>query len=189
MSWRSCAATIDVLNLPLPTLVSTSSQKSKTIRAPRAAAVEFRDLVSYRLQKAAFYATRPSYQVYAREFGITGIEWRLMGNLYTDGPLSLARVAAEADVQLAQASRTLSSLTRRGLVHSEADVHDGRSVRLSLTVEGRALYRRLLARAVKMHESLVASLTADERDSLFRVLDKLSEVGRELLAAERGRRR
>jgi DNA-binding MarR family transcriptional regulator len=141
-----------------------------------------RDLLAYRLQKAAYYASRPGYHDFVREFGVTGVEWRLLGNLYADGPLSLARVAAEADLPPAQASRTLSGLVERGLVRRATDAADARSVQLTLTPAGRALYRRLFQRAAELHDALVAGLSHAERDSLFRALDHVADVGRALLA-------
>jgi DNA-binding MarR family transcriptional regulator len=153
-----------------------------TSRADDSALADIRDLLAYRLQKAAYYATRPAYRDYARDFGVTGVEWRLLGNLYADGPLSLARVAEEADVQLAQASRTLSGLVGRGLVRRATDAVDARSVQLSLTPAGRALYRRLFRRAAELHDALVAGLSPAERASLFRALDHVAEAGRALLA-------
>lgn len=153
--------------------------------ARREARIEFHDLLSYRLQRAAYYATRPAYLVYAREFGITGVEWRLMGNLYAEAPLSLARAAEEADVHLAQASRAIAALTRRGWVRSETDSRDARALRLALTAEGRALYRRLLERARRLHETLVAGLSAEEREALHRMLDQVAAAGRELLTEQR----
>lgn len=161
--------------------------KAGSTRTPRSAAAgpAFHELVSYRLQKAAYYATRPAYLAYAREFGITGVEWRLLGNLYAAAPLTLARVAEEADVQPAQASRVLAALVQRGLVSSQTDAHDARAVRLALTAEGRALYRRLLARTARLHDTLVAELDAAQREQLYRMLDLIADAGRRLLVQAR----
>lgn len=148
-------------------------------------ALTIRELVSYRLQKAAYYATKHSYVVYTRKFGITGVEWRLIGNLYTDGPLSLVRLAEEVDIQLAQASRMMSSLIKRGLAQGESDENDGRSVKLSLTAEGKALYRKVFAEAVERHEKLLSVLSKTEQLYLFQALEKLADKGREMLEEER----
>ena len=107
-------------------------------------ALTIRELVSYRLQKAAYYATKHSYVVYTRKFGITGVEWRLIGNLYTDGPLSLVRLAEEVDIQLAQASRMMSSLIKRGLAQlREALDHHHQSRNTLAAAHDRAACGRL----------------------------------------------
>lgn len=151
----------------------------------KSSAPDIRGLLAYRLQKATHYVTKPAYLLYSREFGVTGVEWRLMGNLYTDGPLSLARVCHEADVPLAQGSRTLASLTERGLVVRAAAKGDARSVSLSLTKPGRALYRKMFARAQAFNGVLAGALSSDDMAALSRALDVLADAGRALLEAER----
>lgn len=143
-----------------------------------------RDLVSYQLQKATYYATRPAYQAYGAKFGVTGVEWRLLGNLFADGPMSVRRLSVETDIQISQASRTVASLVERGLVQSASDRADGRSVQLSLTAEGRALYRKLFAEARRWNEALLAALTPEEAQVLLGALDKIAQRGRhELLGS------
>jgi DNA-binding MarR family transcriptional regulator len=148
-------------------------------------ALTIKDLVSYRLHKAAFHATKHAYLAYARRFGITGGEWRLIGILHTDGPISLARLAEEVDIQLAQASRMMSALIRRGLAQGRSDEKDGRSVTLSLTTEGEALYHQVFAEARARHEALLSVLTRTERAHLFQALQKLTDKGRAMLEEAR----
>ncbi len=171
-------ATIDSSVTNAAKFTAESTAQNKTPRS-------FRDLITFRLVKASYYCTKPTYLSFLRSHRITAVEWWLMGNLYTDAPLPLARLALEVDIQLAQASRTISGLVARGLVCGEADRNDGRSVQLSLTTEGRALYRRMFGEAVRRQERQLASLTRSEKDVLHRALDKLAEAGRTMLAEER----
>lgn len=149
----------------------------------RTAPEALRALLSYRLQRAAFYATRPAYQAFGREFGVTGVEWRLLANLAGPGPVSLAEVAAEADVQVAQASRAVAGLVARGLVRRATDPDDARHLALSLTPAGRTLLRRLHARAEALNDAVAAGLDARERRTLLALLDRVAEGGRALMAA------
>jgi DNA-binding MarR family transcriptional regulator len=139
-----------------------------------------RELLTYRLQKAIVYTTRPAHAAYARRFGVTGVEWRLIGNLALDWPLSLRQLAKEVDVQLAQASRAVTALIGRGLVRADDDAHDGRRVMLSLTPEGRALYRQVFAQARKIDAALLSVLSEQETAVLFEMLERLAEHGRSL---------
>jgi len=165
--------------------VSKASAVTHDAPPPAEAPKTFRDLMSFRLVKASYYCTKPTYLSFLRTHKVTAVEWRLMGNLYADAPLPLARLAVEVDIQLAQASRTVSSLVTRGLVRSEADKKDGRSVQLSLTTEGRALYRRMFGEAVRRQERQLACLTAKELQVLCRALDKLADAGRAMFEEER----
>ena len=176
-------------------LFEENKQTGETKRKPgtqaasktRVKAIGIRVLVSYRLQKATYFATKGAYLFYANRHGITPVEWRLLGNLYADGTMSVVRLADEVDIQLAQASRTISSLIKRELVIGQANPHDGRSVDLSLTPKGKALYRKLLAEATRYHDRLMESLAQDEQKVLLQALEKLAEVGQQLLREEQER--
>ena len=109
----------------------------------------------------------------------------MIGNLFTDGPLSLVRLAEEADIQLAQASRMVTALIKRGLVLGVANENDGRSIKLSLTKEGKLLYRKIFTEAQARHARLMGGLDAHEQQVLFQVLDKLALMGRDMLDEER----
>jgi DNA-binding MarR family transcriptional regulator len=161
----------------------------RTAKAAAADAPAIRDLLAYRLQKATHYITKPAYLIYGRDFGITGVEWRLMGNLHADGALSLAQVCQEADVPIAQGSRTIASLAERGLVARAPDEGDGRSVRLTLTPAGRTLFRKVLARSCTLNGDLAGVLASDELAALYRALEVLANSGRALLEAERAKGR
>ncbi|MBT9458993.1 MAG: winged helix DNA-binding protein [Burkholderiaceae bacterium] len=156
--------------------------------APKKAIPEaptIRELVTYRLLKATYYTTKPAYMLYSRKYKVTGVEWRLIGNLFTDGPLTLVKLAEEADIQLAQASRMITALIKRGLVLGVANENDGRSVKLSLTAEGKALYRKIFAEAQSRHNRLLEGLNKTEQQYLYQALDKLADIGREMLEEER----
>lgn len=146
-----------------------------------------RDLITYRLQKAIVCTTKPSHAAYNARFGVTGVEWRLIGNLASDRPLSLQRLATEVDIQLAQASRAVTGLIARGLVRGDDDAQDGRRVVLSLTPAGRALFRRVFAHARKIDAKLLSVLSEREQEALFEMLERLSEHGRSLMGSDLAR--
>lgn len=147
-------------------------------------ALTIRDLVTYRLQKAIVYTAKPSHAAYIRRFGVTGVEWRVIGNLSLDGPLALQQLAKEVEIHLAQASRVVTGLIGRGLVRGEDDAQDGRRVKLSLTPDGRALCRKVFAEAKKFNAKLLSVLSEQEQEALFDTLERLSEHGRSLMNSE-----
>jgi DNA-binding MarR family transcriptional regulator len=170
-----------------PPMTDQLPTMKKNAKAAAAGAPAIQDLLAYRLQKATHYVTKPAYLIYSRDFGITGVEWRLMGNLQASAGLSLAQVCQEADVPMAQGSRTIASLAERGLVARAPDEGDGRSVRLTLTPAGRSLFRKVLARSQALNAGLAGVLTSEELAALYRALDVLAESGRALLESERAK--
>ncbi|NML47080.1 winged helix DNA-binding protein [Ramlibacter sp. G-1-2-2] len=149
------------------------------------AASSIAELAAYRLQRATFYATKHGHLAFARKFGITGVEWRLMGTISLFAPIAMLPLSEEADVQLAQAHRTITSLAERGLVRCEGDVKDKRKVMLSLTPAGKSLYRKAFNEANQRNRRLLSSLTDKECLALFAMLDKIAAEGRVMLEEER----
>jgi DNA-binding MarR family transcriptional regulator len=143
------------------------------------------ELAAYRLQRATFYATKHAHLAFARKFGITGTEWRLIGTISVTAPIAMLQLSEEADVQMAQASRTIASLIERGLVRANNDSKDKRKVMLSLTPKGKALYKKAFAEAAQRNERLLSALSNTECLALFGMLDTIAAEGRRMLDEER----
>ena len=73
-------------------------------------------------------------------------------------------------------SRLVDRLVARGLVEREADLADGRGVRLSLTEAGRLWQRRIGGRhAVSVTRAMTAALDPEELGQLERICRKLAD--------------
>ncbi len=153
--------------------------------APQPAARHFKELVSFRLNMLASAWSRLAAESNAREFGLDPREWRILGMLGASAPMSLQGLAREINVDKSQASRAVSALIARGLLHRGADASDGRGVQLSLTREGRALYRKVFPRAARRNEELLSVLDAQERAVLESALDRLTAHAHATLARSR----
>jgi DNA-binding MarR family transcriptional regulator len=171
--------------IPASGLAANAAARSAENDMPLALTI--RDLIIYRLQKAIVFTAKPSHAAYSERFGVTGVEWRLIGNLALEGPLSLQQLAREVDIQLAQASRAVTGLIGRGLVRGDDDARDGRRVLLSLTREGRALFRKVFAHARKIDARLLAILSEREQEALFEMLERLAEHGRSMMGGDLAR--
>ncbi|CAH2891990.1 MAG: Transcriptional regulator, MarR family [uncultured Paraburkholderia sp.] len=82
-------------------------------------------------------------------------------------------LARHANLDKSQASRAAEGLIRQGLVKREASAEDGRVVLVSLTAEGRALYRKVLPIARKWNGDLFDCLDEREKRALGEALDKV----------------
>lgn len=143
------------------------------------------DLLSSRLHNLAGLSAASASLRVQRKFGLTLLEWRSIGMLGAFAPLSLKELARRAALDKSYASRTVAGLIERGLVVSERNDADARGVMLSLTKEGEALYRKVIADAIARNERLLSPLTAEQRKQLMDMLAMLSVSARRVLDDER----
>jgi len=134
-----------------------------------------KELFSYRLNRLAFVSSRIAARVNESQYELGSRDWRIIGLLGAFAPLSLNALAHEANIDKSQASRSVAELIERGYVKRGADESDGRGVRLDLTPQGRALYRKVFPKAVDRNEKMLSVLTDEEREVLERALDKLTD--------------
>ncbi len=145
-----------------------------------------RELLSYRLHRAANLLSRSAELRYRRGFGVSLWEWRTLALLGgAEAPLSLNELAGSAGIHKSQMSRVVSGLARRGAVRRETDARDGRGVRLSLTAAGRRLYAGLIRAAEERNAAFLGCLSARERECLDAALDKLAARAREMIRLEK----
>lgn len=111
---------------------------------------------------------------YADEFGLSIPEWRTLALIGQHEAITAARVVAETPMDKATVSRAAASLTERGLVERVPHEADRRATTLRLSAEGAAVFEAVSARAVAYEERLLATLSAEERGQLDRLLAKLS---------------
>jgi DNA-binding MarR family transcriptional regulator len=134
--------------------------------------------VPYRLSVLSNRVSGAIAQQYSDEFGLSIPEWRVMAVLGGTPGLSASEVASRTAMDKVQVSRAVASLMRARRVARSGDAHDGRVTRLALTVQGRAIYDRIVPLALHLEEVLLSALDMEERRSFERVMDKLSRQAR-----------
>ena len=142
-------------------------------------------LFTYNLSLLANMLSRGAAARYSREFGVTLMEWRVIGSLALDAPLSLQQISHRFDLDKGQSSRTVAGLLERGLVHRSVNGDDRRSIELKLTPSGWRLYRRILLSARARSERLLGCLDAGERKAFLRGFGKLMTEARTIYTEEK----
>jgi DNA-binding MarR family transcriptional regulator len=133
-------------------------------------------LLTYRLHVLNKLAERGISERYQDKLGVTLPEARVIAAVGSFGPFSIMELARHANLDKSQASRAAEALIRQGLVKREASTEDGRVVLVSLTPEGRALYRRVMPIARKWNGDLFNCLGEKEKLALGEALDKVIET-------------
>ncbi len=142
-------------------------------------------LTTYRLSLLANLLSKHAASLYDRCFGVTLGEWRVLAVLHDAGQLSLTSLAAATNLDKGQASRVVSALLGRGLVHREPDRHDGRGIALSLSDGGDALFRQILPLAHERNRRLLDHLDPGDVEAFDRVLGLLTAEARTMWRDEK----
>src|SRR6201996_9129547 len=131
--------------------------------------------LTYRLHVLNKLAERGVGERYQDKLGVSLPEARVIASVGSFGPFSIMDLARHANLDKSQASRAAEAMIRQGLVQRESSADDGRVVLVSLTTEGRALYRKIMPIARKWNVDLFACLADSEKAALGEALDKVIE--------------
>jgi len=131
--------------------------------------------LTYRLHVLNKLAERGISERYQEKLDVTLPEARVIASVGSFGPFSIMDLARHANLDKSQASRAAEALIKQGLVQRETSDEDGRVVLVSLTTEGRALYKKIMPIARKWNTDLFDCLGEKEKAMLSEVLDKVIE--------------
>jgi len=105
--------------------------------------------------------------------GITHMDSKVLGYFDRHPGATQMDLAHHSGRDRAQIARLIKSLREQGLLDAEVDAEDRRNVRLSLTVEGKAVQRAVQQQARRLGAKAVAGLTGEEREMLATLLRKV----------------
>ena len=117
---------------------------------------------------------------YARRFGLSIPEWRVIAVLGLEPGLSAADVAERTAMDKVAVSRAVSSLLRSRRVVRARTNSDRRRSELKLSRQGESVYWRVVPFARRYEQQLLADLSASERASLDQLLNRLHRRARAL---------
>ncbi len=132
--------------------------------------------LTYRLHRVARLADRDAGADYAAACGLGISEGRCLAAIGAFEPLSLVDLARAANQDKGHASRSAQALVERGLVTKEASPSDARGVLLKLTRAGRPVHARAMKMIARRNDDAFAALTAAERRTLARLLDRVAKA-------------
>lgn len=111
--------------------------------------------------------------LYLRNFGV-GIEvWRCLVMLSKGDPISAQHISQTIGLDKASVSRCFKRMHADGLIRLHDDAYDKRVKLATLTAKGRKLHDEIIGLALTREEALLSNLTAKERETLIKLLNKL----------------
>ena len=127
----------------------------------------------FRLNRLAAEISVELSSVYADEFQISVIEWRILAALAASGSCSAQHIVQSTRTHKSRISRGVSRLVDQGLVERLDAKNDGREVLLRLTRRGRARHNKVVPVVLQKEREILSCLSKDELHSFHRVLQKL----------------
>jgi DNA-binding MarR family transcriptional regulator len=134
----------------------------------------------YRLSVAAHAVSSLIAAAYQAQFGLPIPQWRVLSILHEHGSLTQQQIVPLSTMDKQTISRTVRTLCQRGLVGRVTCAADRRAFTLSLTTNGRRLYRKLAPTAQEYERRLLAGMPAGSARSLQRTLRALESSARRL---------
>ena len=131
------------------------------------------NFLPYRCVTLAERISTSMSRIYAEQFGVNVPEWRILTVLAEHDRLQARDVALIIKMDKVKVSRAVASLVERKLLLRTPSKEDGRASDLQLSAAGKRLYREIVPRALEWEESLTVPLSSGERETLFRLFDKL----------------
>jgi DNA-binding MarR family transcriptional regulator len=132
--------------------------------------------LTYRLHVLNKLAERGVGERYQGKLGVSLPEARVIASVGSFGPFSIMELARHANLDKSQASRAAEAMIQQGLVQRQPSPEDGRVVLISLTPEGRALYRKVMPVARKWNDDMFDCLDEQEKLAFGKALDKVIET-------------
>ena len=138
-------------------------------------ALDLEQFLPYRLSVLSNTVSTALAGAYARRFGLTIPQWRIIAVLARSPGLSAAAVAERTAMDKVAVSRALAGLTRTGRVRRALAQNDRRRSVLTLTARGREAYARIVPYALEYERRLMAELAPAEQTAFHAVLSRLQK--------------
>ena len=138
--------------------------------------LDLHKFMPYRFNRMAHNVSSDLATIYEERFGVTKEQWRIILLIGQYDSLTAKQVAELTYMDKVKISRSVGRLADIGYVHREPSTTDKRAVELTLTQEGIDLYERITPLMKEWEENLLQRLTAEEREQLFSIVDKIDPI-------------
>jgi DNA-binding MarR family transcriptional regulator len=137
--------------------------------------VQLNQFVPYRMVHLAANISLALSKIYKQEFDISIPEWRVLAQLAQQQKLYSKDIGEITSMDKSKVSRAVKALVRKHYLIRQTDTKDNRAAYLSLTAQGKALYQKIVPKALQWERELIAVLEASEHKDLMNILDKLDK--------------
>lgn len=129
--------------------------------------------LTYRLKALTKIADRMSSELSREKLGVPYPEASVIGVVGHFGPQTIMDISRRTNLDKSQASRTVEALIAKSILFRDKSAVDGRSVIITLTSEGKKIYKRIDPVMERRDKALFRGLSENETAALEFLLDKL----------------
>lgn len=152
-------------------------EKEDPAHTPSLNPLNLKDMLDYRLYLVYRDFGDHHERMLNSEFGINRRRWRLIATVHDLEGGTLSDIAEHAELDTAQASRTVGMMVREGLLKRLSNPENARFAKIVFTDKGRELYDKIFIRYREMNLSMLETLTTQEIHQLDKLIEKLRTVG------------
>jgi DNA-binding MarR family transcriptional regulator len=106
-------------------------------------------------------------------YDLTHLEGKILAFPARNSGATLSELVAQSGRDKSQLARLIKSLRQQGLLKGQNDKEDRRTVRLSLTSEGRAIHQSLQHQVERLSKVAVTGIGVEELRNLVALLQKI----------------
>jgi DNA-binding MarR family transcriptional regulator len=162
-----------------------TSNKTVQVSAAALRRHEPEELITFRVSVLSQLLARVVEGAVGQDLGLSSRQWRVLVMLNRLGPATSGQVAAATRLDHSQVSRASYELVEKGLIAMDSDQADRRRQRLSVSPAGVEVLRRGIVGSQARQARLSGCLSAEEYETLGRVLATLSAEAQAMLAESR----
>ena len=153
-----------------------SARRASPGTSAPADALELERFLPYRLSVLSNRLSDAIAREYSQRFALGVTEWRVMAVLGRWPGLTASQVAQRTAMDKVAVSRAVARLLEAGRLSRVADAGDRRRALLRLSPAGQAIHDQVVPQARAFEHRVFDGVSQAERESLFRLLDRLDEL-------------
>ncbi len=150
-----------------------------SVDKPQADQPPLDQMISYRVSKLQANLNAQAIRILKEHAGLTPTQWRVLVMITSLGQCTSADVARATQLDKGLLSRTIKGMIAGKLIETGAGRNNRRSMILRITKAGMAAYERARPFMQERHDSLMRSLSKEERSVMFAAFEKLEANIRE----------
>ncbi|MBC8569489.1 MarR family winged helix-turn-helix transcriptional regulator [Zongyangia hominis] len=110
------------------------------------------------------------------EFGVTGVQAMVLGELYLNENLKITDLAKELNMTNSNLSAICRRLENNGMLQRKRDTNDQRIVKITLTDKAHQMADRMVQTMREEYFPLYQTATKEDREDIVRGLTKLDKL-------------
>ncbi len=146
---------------------------------------KLQDTISYRIARLAAVNERIGQTILQKELKISLPQWRVLGIVKPNQPITFLEVHDALLMDKGQLSRTIKSMVKLELLETRNLEEDARQIQITTTRKGNSVHERALEIVIQQNEADVAGLSSEECQVFILLMDRIIQrtnvsIGRDI---------